>query len=103
MFRQSVFLAAASSELPRTVTHLTWDFEHFGSIYAAGLHLLDQQRQACRIARHALTVTGWARSPFTCSDWPTNSSPPCIGVTAEYRKKIEQIRAPTATWITQTA
>ncbi|AWE48285.1 MULTISPECIES: STAS domain-containing protein [Streptomyces] len=57
-------LTAASSELPLTVTHLTWDFEHSGYIDVAGLHLLDQQRQACRTARRTLTVTGLGPQPL---------------------------------------
>ncbi|MGV9231103.1 STAS domain-containing protein [Streptomyces nigra] len=57
-------VTAASSGLPPTVTHLTWNFEHSGFIDVAGLHLLDQQRQACRIAHRTLTVTGLSRQPL---------------------------------------
>ncbi|MGW7662934.1 hypothetical protein [Streptomyces sp. NPDC054756] len=74
-------LTAASSELPLTVTHLTWDFEHSGYIDVAGLHLLDQQRQAAASPVALSPSPDWARSHFTCSNWPTNCSPRCTGAT----------------------
>ncbi|WP_413755189.1 STAS domain-containing protein [Streptomyces sp. MMBL 11-3] len=56
-------LLDALPPLPTTVTHLTWDFEQALFLDVAGLHLLIQQRHACRAAGRTLTITGLTRQP----------------------------------------
>ncbi|WP_063795817.1 STAS domain-containing protein [Peterkaempfera griseoplana] len=87
-------LLTAARKLPRCVTEVVWDLREAAFMDVAGLHLLVDQRLACRGTNRTLTVTGLGQQPqrlltlvselFPAEEWDAfleeMQSPAAVGV-----------------------